>query len=797
MSRTARRTNLVPVVSSNDEVAALGNSDVTVGEKGRGFARRFPANCPKQFKSRGDHLQSSPLSESEESGAAEIRSRDNSSKSEEVEQKAGLNAQKMSTLVLPTRKNKLMSDSDLAHGVCRQGRTGRGLASARSVAPVAKPGIMGTAKQLRTGRVGLDKPESKLGRPPTRKLSGRKAYMRQKHSAFTATTDFLVASDDGHEELLAAVNAVINPSCALSNPFWSQMDRLFGFVSDADVTYIKQEGNIRSTVNIAKPIDSCDTHPNGSMFVEPPQSGTGSSSECSEHLTSGTFPGGISLCQRLLAALISEEDNNEYTWCGNDDLKYDVYGPAFELEPDAESNAINLRSLQNFELGGSFSGSHMVDSTLRSRNELGQSQSDNHVPSMADSAIATGFDHYYNGQLSDPAMMTSMTCPHYQYANMSMNERLLIEIHSLGLYPARVPDLVHSGDEDVGRDISRLEEKHNQQISRKKSLLNKLLKSTEEAKELQEKEFEQLSLDKLTGMAYRKYMSCWGPNAPGGKSASGKMAKQAALNCVKQTLDRCHEFEATGKSCFSDPLFREMFLSGLSRINDPEENAFIDGESGKISMEKLSGTQSSPLLNNHDIYPSDALLAVNHSSDHTIGKDDVWSSRAKKRELYVDDVVGTSGMPSAVGRAVMNSAKGKRSEVLSRNGGPKIGRPASNVKGERKTKAKLKQKTAQLSASVNGPLGKISVPKSTEMKSKTVKEKEKDRCMLLENSEEPLDLSHLQLPGMEELGVGDDFGGQGEDIGSWLNIDDEVLQDDDFMGLEIPMDDLTDLNMMV
>nr|GEX67011.1 berberine/berberine-like protein [Tanacetum cinerariifolium] len=77
--------------------------------------------------------------------------------------------------------------------------------------------------------------------------------------------------------------------------------------------------------------------------------------------------------------------------------------------------------------------------------------------------------------------------------------------------------------------------------------------------------------------------------------------------------------------------------------------------------------------------------------------------RVKKRELHLDDVACTSsGMPSSVGRAVMKSAKGKRSE-RDRNGGPKLGRPSSanaNIKGERKTKAKLKQKTTQLSAGV-------------------------------------------------------------------------------------------------
>ena len=32
---------------------------------------------------------------------------------------------------------------------------------------------------------------SKAGRPPTRKLSDRKAYTRQKHTAISAATDFL------------------------------------------------------------------------------------------------------------------------------------------------------------------------------------------------------------------------------------------------------------------------------------------------------------------------------------------------------------------------------------------------------------------------------------------------------------------------------------------------------------------------------------------------------------------------------------------------------------------------------
>jgi hypothetical protein len=62
---------------------------------------------------------------------------------------------------------------------------------------------------------------------------------------------------------------------------------------------------------------------------------------------------------------------------------------------------------------------------------------------------------------------------------------------------------------------------------------------------------------------------------------------------------------------------------------------------------------------------------------------------------------------------------------------------------------------------------------------------------------EPLDLSQLQIP--DGLGGPDDFDTQAGDLSSWLNIDDEALQDNDIdlLGLQIPMDDLSDLNMMV
>lgn len=162
ISRTARRTNFVPIVSNNDETAALdASSDVAGGEIGVGFSKRLSGNSPQQVKLKGDSLSSAALSESEESGAAGTRSKDKVRKSEDIDEKAGPNVQKVSTLVLPSRKNKLVSGEDLGDGVRRQGRTGRGFTSTRSLMPmtVEKLGNVGTAKQLRSARLGFDKTE--------------------------------------------------------------------------------------------------------------------------------------------------------------------------------------------------------------------------------------------------------------------------------------------------------------------------------------------------------------------------------------------------------------------------------------------------------------------------------------------------------------------------------------------------------------------------------------------------------------------------------------------------------------
>ncbi|KAL1371818.1 hypothetical protein HN51_002024 [Arachis hypogaea] len=814
-SRTARRTNFMPSASNNDEAPSSDAvSDVAGNDAGLGFARRLVGNS-QQNKLKGDTSSSAALSESEESGMAEVKPpKEKSRKSEEIEQKGGQNIQKVSNLVLPTRKNKIISGEEHGDGVRRQGRTGRGFTASRSLVPMTseKLGNIGTAKQLRSAR--LEKNESKAGRPPTRKLSDRKAYARQKPTAVSAAADFIVGSEDGHEELLAAVKAVINSARAFSSPFWKQMEPFFSLISEDDIANWKQKENLESST----PMHTDETIGNG-FGLNGFERDVGLDAQRSTGIIAEQLQpskgdhSSTPLYQRLIAALISEDCDS-----GGEDFKFDAYDAEFETDGEFELSGLDYRSRTDFQFcfPSAYNGYRIFGNPEHNEGE-------NDVVRIPSTGLNSSLANSVNGLLHDK----ESRCSELQYDSLDINDKLLLELQSIGIALEPVPEMSHTDDERIMEEIARVEELYQGQVSKKKGMLDGLLNSATVGKELLEKDFERRAMEKLIVMAYEKYMACWGPGTSGGRNSSNKMAKQAALGFVKRTLERCHQFEDTGKSCFSESSFKDMFVAAATQLNAVRQLDGMEAESSKPYVSPLTleartasmGSQQSPSqfsqnLDNHDLSSSDMFPAINHSSEQNGGKEDLWSNRLKKRELSLDDVGGTIGTSSAPGivSSLTSSAKGKRSErdrdgkghgreVLSRNGTTKVGRPASSsAKGERKSKAKPKQKATQHSVSVNGLVGKLSEqPKAAFPSSSKSNEtstnsnaKEKDEYGLGGLDEhEPIDLSNLQLPGI------DDLADQGQDLGSWLNIDDDGLQDNDFMGLEIPMDDLSDLNMMV
>ncbi|KAM0941243.1 hypothetical protein DsansV1_C17g0146711 [Dioscorea sansibarensis] len=838
IARVARRSNL-PLVSNHDELAisdTLENSSVK--EDGLGVAKHLSSNT-SQVKLKIDHLQQATLLEHEEGGVTESKSKDKVKKCNEIEEKTTPSLQKVASLILPTRKNKLPVEDDIGDGNRRQGRVGRGCAPASSVLPAAfeKLDNSSTLKQTRSARINSEKIE-RLGRPPFKRSSERKCHTRLKHSVNNACLDAVGESDDDHEELLAAANAALSTRCGCPNSFWKQCEPIFGLVSVEDITYLAQQ---------IHPVDDDTSASRSSTYVE--NSGQSLKDDCGyislpsksalgcldnsvpmsngsiltsgesnvkinceikrdepllEKLVSGKgTESGISMCQALLSAIIEDEDVENFycDTCTSEEYSYaDAYGYRSEVRNWMFHEEPPQDKLET--------SNGLLDTGPRSR--LGNSLD----------------DFFPSGALSP-----DIACTEFQYNQMSINDRILLELSEIGLHPEPVPDLAQSEEEDIGDDITKLEERLHEQVLKKKNLLLNLEKLVREARGDQERKLERIALDELVGLVYDKHMACFGPPASGGKHVN-KNTKLATMALVKRTLARCQKFEKTGISCFDKPAFRDMLLSISSQNADMESmDVAVDGDAAKrfasaqhsqrpTDLGTCLASQPVRVMNMLD-KSCNTLQPINQSSELGYCKDEPWLNRVKRREVLLEDVVGggssnTIRPPTGLESSLARGTKGKRSgrdrggkgsskDLASRTGTLKARPSLSNVKGERKNRAKLKQRTTQLSDSVHGLLSRNTEQQpDTRLSSSGHKSQGKfDDNTLLSDSVgmqktsddvEAIELGHLQIP---ELDV-DDFTGQGQDISSWLNIvDDEATQEFDCIGLEIPLDDLSDVKMMI
>lgn len=846
MTRVARRSNLPPVGSNRDDFPASDMQDtMVINDDGLGFARRQSANASQQSKSRGDQVLCTGLSESEDSGVNDNKSKDKSRKSGEMEEKTGASIQKVATLVLPSRKSKIIAEEDQEDGVRRNGKISRVATPARSNIPASIEKLDGvpTAKQMRSARINYEKIESKPGRPLTKKLSERKGHTRPRHPAAGAPLEFTGESDDDHEELLAAAKAAINTREGL-NEFWVQNEEIFGLLSAEDQEFLNQqirlsdeaaasvcssgddqslkanlEHNLVPSTPALSSKDGYDGSSNGTislnerMRVSDPSRQSKHSEPFLEDLVlrNGAHVG-VSICQALLSAIIEEEEiesfNNQNS-SEEDHLYGNAYGLHFDSDAELKSKGLGLQSFGTFQVADRAAVySYKANTGWGYHDELTGGLGSN---GLLDELVPTMI------------MPSSPICTEFQYSQACISERILLELGEIGVYPEPVPCLAQSEDEDISEGINRLTAKLHEQVLKKKKTLLELEKAVTESRASQQRDLERIALDKLLGTAYEKYMACWGPTASGNKNMN-RAYKQATLAFVRRTLARYRRFEETGTSCFSEPAFKDVFSLVSSRkdvfANPMDGCPLTSVRHSTISLADRSNGLASQQAQREDIHnkSSDAFKSVNHLTEQTCGREDHWSNKLKKKELLLDEVVGSAtGMLRAspgLGGPLVSGTKGKRSErdgkgqSASRNGTAKVGRPASsNVKNERKNKPKPKQKMTQLSASVNGPLGKATEapnkasPSAAKSRDNVGGGTKKDETGLLSsysgnrdlaNDPDAMDLCNLQLP---EIDVGD-FGGQGQDIGSWLNIEEDGLQDIDFMGLEIPMDDLSEVNMM-
>ncbi|KAL0358588.1 UNVERIFIED_CONTAM: hypothetical protein Sangu_0708200 [Sesamum angustifolium] len=347
----------------------------------------------------------------------------------------------------------------------------------------------------------------------------------------------------------------------------------------------------------------------------------------------------------------------------------------------------------------------------------------------------------------------------------------------------------------INNEIVQLERGLHEQIGKKKSCLDKIYMAIEEGKNIGRRDPEQVAMDKLVELAYKKLLATRGSFAS--KHGIAKVSKQVALAFLRRTLARCRKFEDSGASCFSEPALRDIIFAAPPRFYEIEQ----------VAGASLAGA--------NDGCSVDTLI---HQTDQAFARNGPISNRAKRKELLLDDVGGAVFRASSA-LGILDGAKGKRSErdrerdPSIRNTLVKAGRSSmGGSKGERKAKSKPKQKTAQLSTSANGFVNKFtdttnSVHPSASGSGESANSgnRKKDvRFMssgnvppVSSNDMESMEFANLplnEIDGIEELGVESDIGGA-QDLNSWFNFDVDGLQDHDSIGLEIPMDDLAELNM--
>ncbi|KAK6933550.1 hypothetical protein RJ641_036444 [Dillenia turbinata] len=831
ISRT-RRANLVSPVSNLEEVqisseacspdfgARMNSSGMNGSLLGRNVA-----NGNHQIKMKLENVSSlAKLSESEESGAGENKLKDRGSVSGEGEDRAVDTVQNVGPSILISKKNKIPIKEEIGDGIRRQGRSGRGSPFSRTnISPLRdKLENPTTIKPHRGIRPGPEKNGSKSGRPPLKKMSDRKAVTRLAHTPNSVSPDLTGESEDDREELLAAANFACNASyLGCSGPFWKKMESFFGYLGAESASYLKDQLNmveeLHEGLSQGNPAcgDSSNEH-DRSQANQIESKYLGGSLDLDDQLQDiCAFSGrtdserrigrGVPLYQRVLSALIVEdetEENEEHGRGRNISLQYARDGPCLISDVEPKDSGI-IEYVYDSKFGFQTPMQCTLDRFTLNGN----------ITLHSEVGMVQGFSYNdVNGPQADVSSVSPFDCP---YEQMDLDAKVLLELQS-NVDPEIVPDLAEGEDEAISQEIFELKKELCQQVDKKKAHLDRINKLMHERKEMEGRELEQVAMDRLIEMAYKKLLASRGSGSKGGVS---KVSKQTALAFAKRTLTRCQKFEETGISCFSEPALRDVILAppscGTAADFHPEACRSEFRRSGSyVGMARRLDLSDDKI----DRGLSDTLDSPSHSSDHAFAKNGPISNRGKKKEVLLDDVGGSTAIrtTSALGNSLLGGAKGKRSDrdrdkvVNGRNSVGKAGRPSlGNFRGERKNKSKPKQKTAQLSNSGNGFVSRFSEttpPVYPSPNGPSVRKQEVGLTSplnmppdLLKDTKENMEFANFPMPefeSIEELGVASAIGGP-QDLGSWLNFDEDGLQDHDSMGLEIPMDDLSDLNMLL
>ncbi|CAL0304018.1 unnamed protein product [Lupinus luteus] len=810
----SRRLKVVSPVSRTLEIQVSSEgcltSDSNVKPSGENNAFQVASskeNSTPKYKRTLDDI-SSPfgLSESEESGARENKIKEKGVNSNDF----AIAAEKAGPSMLHVRKNKIPTD-DFGDYVQKQGRPGRSLSLIKPGLPSGREKsenlpIMKPVQDMRPN----DKSKIKYGRPPSKKQKDRKVLTRVGKQLNISSSDFGGESDDDREELYKAANAARNASTLFcSGQFWNKIEPIFASISLDDASYLKQQ------LKISKEFDRSLSHMLG---VDHDMLGAGVSnkttlgseeskaSRCDEESTKFDAFGGksemaTSLFQRLFCTLIVEDEYEESYY--QSEVKNISRQSASDDSHCGSCNQIDFEPKDRDRIDSEVeSNTFRYPNTSSSLQSTGVWQGDEEL-SISDithtgEICSDDLDQLQPSELSIPCFPSTDG----QYQMMSLDDRLLLELQSVGLYPETLPDLAEE-DEVINQDIVKLEKSLYEQNGRKTKKLDKIDRAIEKGRDVERRTIEQVAFDQLIEVCYRKRLACRG--SKNSKGAIPKVSKQVSLAFVNRTLGRCKRYEEAGISCFSEPALQNIMFSRPSHENDAQPTDCIVSGTASNTFTKASHqaeaiklgavSSASEKYECHKDYLDKGLLdsfqGPIHSSEQTSSKNGPAFIKEEKREMLVNDY---SSRASNLDGVVHGGVKGGKRSDRERSQIKRERLSLDSSRSENKTKAKPKQKSAvsghqyRSMAATTEYVGGASSGGSKEGAAfsgnqDTSKVKESDDFRNL-----PLD----DLSSIDEFGVGGELVGP-QDLTSWFSFDEDELLDHDnsIGGLEIPMDDLS------
>ncbi|KAG2333529.1 hypothetical protein Bca4012_016866 [Brassica carinata] len=676
-SRT-RRTNVVsPVIKhaeSKFSPQGFATSDFSPrASPGTTGPPSVVDSSPKKMK-RELKNASSPYGfyESEDSGAGDNKPRECALASGDL-----FTNPKTGSPLHPARKNK-MQTSHKGGGAWKQGKS-------ESVSSLTTPGFhpmmvktenLTLEKPLHNVKIASDKNRSKYGRPPAKKVKDRKPSTRRASNSIS-TPDITGESDDDREDIFAAANSARKAAnLACSGKFWKKMDHIFAAINADDMQNIKEQ--LRFAEELDESLSEAILDGYNIMGIKLPKAPhrpgegivdySGPALSCIsdvsfERLDMRKLNESTPLYKRVLSALIEEDDGEEVVqFNGGKNLSLHY------ASDDSHSGSCTYidtefreRDRMEFEVESSgdfqtpksclfdrFSSERSVVSNPLRNGSMSISVHSNEQwigdDYISHSDAALGGETYSNslGQLQAREVnIPNFSVSDTQYQLMSLDERLLLELQSIGVYPEAMPDLA---EETISTDAMDLKEGIYQQIRNKKKKMEKLNITIQKGKDVEKRNIEQLAMDQLVETAHKKRMASRGNKA----SKVPKVTRQVALAFIRRTLARCRKFEETGLSCFADPALQDILFSSPSNDAKSSENGG-------------SGTASNTLNE-----PS------NHQAE---AKGSGAVSSTKRREALVDDIIGcasskvTTSIDSAVlgGGGFRNKNKPKPQEKNNNN----------------------------------------------------------------------------------------------------------------------------------